>query len=239
MGTLPYTPPEWGRSILTPGCGTPTAWIVLFEALVGRMAFPLKSGEHSRRDVSQPRPSETECLDPGDGHPEALRGLVRRLTARSPADRMGALDEVAWILAQFTADRDYLDLPTLHEGGAASVDGGGSASAGGSTSGARTSGGFQPRSVRSAGFDGPPSSETLAPDSFDAEMMESGHQPGNTPTWSMSETVEPDSETLEQWSAHDTSSEATSDAPTQPPSAGVAASEPEAPTAGRPATLRG
>ena len=77
---------------------------------------------------------------------------------------------------------------------------------------------------------------TLAPDSFDAEMMESGHQPGNTPTWSMSETVEPDSETLEQWSAHDASSGAASDAPTQPPSAGVAASV-EAPTARRPQTL--
>ncbi|HCH63976.1 MAG TPA: hypothetical protein DFR83_14315, partial [Deltaproteobacteria bacterium] len=105
LGTLSYTPPEWG------GRGVdPTAWdayalgIVLYESLLGRMAFPVPDELDLRESVVQQIDVKrgTPLLDPGTKVPEVLREVCRSLTLFNPSERttdMGAVADtlVHWL----------------------------------------------------------------------------------------------------------------------------------------------
>ena len=107
LGTLSYTPPEWGGKRVEP-----IAWdayalgIVLYEALTGKMAFPVPDGLALRESVVQQIDVKrnTRFLDPGDEIPEVLRQLCRRLTMYEPAERIMDMGTVADTLIQWLGE---------------------------------------------------------------------------------------------------------------------------------------
>ncbi len=113
VGTLSYTPPEWGDIDADSRLWDAySLGIVFYELLTGEVAFPARKGTSLRREIVRiiNEKQRIACLDPGEGHPEELRHLIRRLTATEPSDRPTALHEVAEQLARFTDGRDDLHL---------------------------------------------------------------------------------------------------------------------------------
>lgn len=114
VGSLSYTPPEWGSD-----GSDPKLWdayslgIVLFESLTGRMAFPAKPGAGIREEIVRQIDIRRGIrnLDPGEDHPDELRELCRRLTETAPETREADLGKVAAQLAAFSRDMDDCSLP--------------------------------------------------------------------------------------------------------------------------------
>ena len=113
VGTLSYTPPEWGDIDADNRLwDTYSLGVVLYELLTGQMAFPSRTGSSLREEMFRLIHAKQKIayLDPGEEHPELLRELVRRLTAREPAERPTELDDVAKQLADFASDREDVSL---------------------------------------------------------------------------------------------------------------------------------
>ena len=122
VGTMSYTPPEWGDADADSRLwDTYSLGVVFYELLTGRMAFPTRKGTSLRKEIVRlvSEKQEVAYLDPGEGHPEVLRDLVRQLTSNDPSRRPSRLQAVADTLAQFTAGRDDLHFEDI---GPAAVD---------------------------------------------------------------------------------------------------------------------
>ena len=102
QGTVGYLPPEWQPDGVVDG----GAWdryalgVVLFECAAGRPADPVDPIRTRLEQLFaiQARVADRDHLDPGPSVRPALRELVRRLTARDPADRALDLDSAATAL---------------------------------------------------------------------------------------------------------------------------------------------
>ena len=90
--------------------------VVLHEALTGTRAYHHGDGLSDRqRQLRILRAKlDTDCLDPGPGHPEPLREAVRRLTEPDPAKRLRDFGALAELLRQVPPEDDH-DLDTLDD----------------------------------------------------------------------------------------------------------------------------
>jgi serine/threonine protein kinase len=125
VGSLSYTPPEWGSSDVDAelwdayGLG-----VVLFEALTGRMAFPPKPGAGLREEVIRQIDLKrgVEHLDPGGQHDSVLRTIVQQLTASNPAHRLRDLHSVSRQLADFAEGRNDTHIADIERTDSISPD---------------------------------------------------------------------------------------------------------------------
>jgi serine/threonine protein kinase len=102
FGTVSYAPPEW----VTPDAMDPVRWdvysmgVVAWEILTGDVAFPVSGQGNPRQQAMQVmlQKQNHPPLDPGDGFPEALRALIRDMTAaradQRPESAASVLDRV-------------------------------------------------------------------------------------------------------------------------------------------------
>ncbi len=95
-GELAGTPQYMAPELLADGTASPPVadlyalGLVMYEALTGRRAFPRPSGvplEEATQRIKAAKLATAE-LDPGTAFPDALRSLVRGLTAADPRDRL-------------------------------------------------------------------------------------------------------------------------------------------------------
>jgi serine/threonine protein kinase len=92
FGTVAYAPPEWIR----PQDVDPKLWdlyavgVIIYEMLTGGTPFVADEGASPRQAAVQimAQKQQLEHLDPGPAYPEALRSLVRDLTAKAPGQRI-------------------------------------------------------------------------------------------------------------------------------------------------------
>lgn len=119
MGTVSYAPPEW----VTPQQLDPVQWdlyavgAVLYEMLTGAVAFPAPPGASPRQGAVKVMADKASAphIDPGDAAPASVGALVRKLTARDAADRIGTAREAMGLLQRIIADEGIDTAALLQE----------------------------------------------------------------------------------------------------------------------------
>lgn len=108
LGSVGYLPPEWSPAAVVDGGGWDryALGLVLFEAATGRPAFPLdpERGRLEQLVAVQAQVKQAPFLDPGAAVPAVFRELVKRLTARDPAQRQLDLKQAAADLREWSQE---------------------------------------------------------------------------------------------------------------------------------------
>ncbi len=98
FGTVSYAPPEW----IAPDTLDPAMWdiyamgVVFYELLTGTVAFPVSGQGSARQQAMQVIVGKQNHppLDPGAAFSQAVRQLVRDMTAARPEERISTTSEV-------------------------------------------------------------------------------------------------------------------------------------------------
>jgi serine/threonine protein kinase len=106
VGRLRYLPPE----ALETDSSDPVQWdlysmgVIFHETLTGQAAFGEGTGTSGVRQARVLRSKlMNDCLDPGEGFDEGVRGLVRRMTARDPTQRFRNTAQVTRAIQELVA----------------------------------------------------------------------------------------------------------------------------------------
>ncbi len=120
FGTVSYAPPEW----MTPDKLDAVLWdvyaagVLLYELLVGGVAFPVSGGTTARQQAMQVMLAKQSHapLDPGPIFPDAVRSLVRDMTHADASSRLARADLALGRLRTIPRNTlPPLELPPLEE----------------------------------------------------------------------------------------------------------------------------